>query len=77
MYNLVEQANPMLSGPVITSTADQRTIHVSLILVPVVIAVFQIIFMYLAYKLYIEFGWKIYKKIGADPYMRSIFLFSH
>ncbi|KAI9478567.1 MAG: hypothetical protein EXX96DRAFT_595811 [Benjaminiella poitrasii] len=30
-----------------------------------------IIFVFLAYKLYLEFGWHIYKKIGADLAMRD------
>ncbi|KAI8969920.1 hypothetical protein BDF20DRAFT_962386 [Mycotypha africana] len=30
-----------------------------------------IIFIFLAYKLYLEFGWHIYKKIGADLAMRD------
>ncbi|KAI9277093.1 hypothetical protein BDA99DRAFT_555014 [Phascolomyces articulosus] len=31
----------------------------------------SIIFCFLAYKLYLEFGWHIYKKIGADLAMRD------
>lgn len=31
-----------------------------------------IIFIFLAYKLYLEFGWHIYKKIGADLAMRGM-----
>ncbi|KAI7902537.1 uncharacterized protein BX663DRAFT_511393 [Cokeromyces recurvatus] len=30
-----------------------------------------IVFIFLAYKLYLEFGWHIYKKIGADLAMRD------
>ncbi|CAO3698360.1 unnamed protein product [Rhizopus stolonifer] len=30
-----------------------------------------ILFLFLAYKLYLEFGWHIYKKIGADLAMRD------
>ncbi|KNE58551.1 hypothetical protein AMAG_04117 [Allomyces macrogynus ATCC 38327] len=44
-----------------------------LIVIPVVLGVFTIIFAALAYKLYLEFGWKIYKKIGADPNMKNMF----
>lgn len=29
-------------------------------------------FLFLAYKLYLEFGWHIYKKIGADLAMRGM-----
>lgn len=31
----------------------------------------SILFIFLAYKLYLEFGWQIYKKIGADLAMRG------
>ncbi|KAI9485225.1 MAG: hypothetical protein EXX96DRAFT_544323 [Benjaminiella poitrasii] len=36
-----------------------------------VMIVSSIIFIFLAYKLYLEFGWQIYKKIGADLTMRD------
>lgn len=36
-----------------------------------VMIVTTIIFVFLAYKLYLEFGWHIYKKIGADLAMRG------
>lgn len=32
------------------------------------------IFCFLAYKLYLEFGWHIYKKIGADLAMRGKYI---
>lgn len=35
-----------------------------------------IFFCFLAYKLYLEFGWQIYKKIGADLAMRGIDILS-
>lgn len=37
-----------------------------------VMIISTIIFVFLAYKLYLEFGWHIYKKIGADLAMRGI-----
>lgn len=36
-----------------------------------VMLVSSILFIFLAYKLYLEFGWQIYKKIGADLAMRG------
>lgn len=39
----------------------------------VILAVGIFIFAYLAFKLYLEFGWKIYKKIGADPRKRNMY----
>lgn len=42
-----------------------------LIVVAVVIGVTQCLVTWLAYQLFQEFGWKIYKKIGADPNMKS------
>lgn len=42
-----------------------------LIVVVVVIGVTQCLVTWLAYQLFQEFGWKIYKKIGADPNMKS------
>lgn len=42
-----------------------------------VMIVSTIIFVFLAYKLYLEFGWHIYKKIGADLAMRGDYQFTH
>ncbi|KAI8145122.1 hypothetical protein BJV82DRAFT_643852 [Fennellomyces sp. T-0311] len=36
-----------------------------------IMVISSIIFCFLAYKLYLEFGWHIYKKIGADLAMRD------
>lgn len=36
-----------------------------------VMIISTIVFVFLAYKLYLEFGWHIYKKIGADLAMRD------
>ncbi|KAI7899385.1 uncharacterized protein BX663DRAFT_478629 [Cokeromyces recurvatus] len=36
-----------------------------------VMLISSILFTFLAYKLYLEFGWQIYKKIGADLTMRD------
>ncbi|ORX62913.1 hypothetical protein DM01DRAFT_1314611 [Hesseltinella vesiculosa] len=37
----------------------------------VIMIVNSLVFCFLAYKLYLEFGWHIYKKIGADLTMRD------
>jgi hypothetical protein len=42
-----------------------------LIVVICVIGVTQCLITWLAYRLFQEFGWKIYKKIGADPNIKS------
>lgn len=50
--------------------------HASLsyeIAVLVLMAIFAAVFAFIAYKLYKEFGWSIYKKIGADLAMRGTF----
>ncbi|KAI8373140.1 uncharacterized protein BYT42DRAFT_579332 [Radiomyces spectabilis] len=39
----------------------------------VVIAICEVIYIYLAARLYQEFGWRIYKKIGADPEIRNMY----
>jgi len=39
----------------------------------VILGVCAFVFAYLSFKLYLEFGWKIYKKIGADPRKRGNF----
>ncbi|KAJ8327281.1 hypothetical protein QVD99_008162 [Batrachochytrium dendrobatidis] len=46
---------------------------VPLIVILVIVAIFQCLFVFLASKLYHEFGWTIFKRIGADPYMRDMY----
>jgi hypothetical protein len=50
---------------------DFRSIHVCLLIIILILGFSEIFYVFLGYKLYLEFGWKIYKKIGADPRMRS------
>lgn len=42
-----------------------------------ILAFFTIVYSYLAFKLYLEFGWKIYKRIGAAPEMRLMYRAFH
>jgi hypothetical protein len=46
----------------------------TLIALPAVLALFSIVLAFLAWQLYKEFGWKIYKQIGADPKMKRRYL---
>ncbi|KAI9259386.1 hypothetical protein BY458DRAFT_517232 [Sporodiniella umbellata] len=40
---------------------------------PVISMVCQLAYFYLGARLYLEFGWRIYKKIGADPDIRRMY----
>lgn len=51
--------------------SDRKYLQILVILVSVVISVSQILYIILAQKLYLEFGWVVYKKIGADPKLKS------
>jgi len=52
--------------------------RISPFLIASVVILFACLFVfgYLSYRLYLEFGWKIYKKIGADPRKRGFPYFS-
>jgi Na+/glutamate symporter len=51
---------------------QQKSIMLSLLLVvPIIMAFFDLVYIISGYKLYQEFGWKIYKTIGADPEIRG------
>ncbi|KAI9493537.1 hypothetical protein BDB00DRAFT_822359 [Zychaea mexicana] len=39
----------------------------------VIIGVCELVYLYLGARLYQEFGWRIYKKIGADPGIRNMY----
>ncbi|KAG0249728.1 hypothetical protein BG011_008995 [Mortierella polycephala] len=51
----------------------QGSLKPFLIVVIVVIGITQCAVIWLAYQLFQEFGWKIYKKIGADPNMKKMY----
>jgi hypothetical protein len=40
--------------------------HPILILIPVITGIAQIFYIYLAYKIYQDFGWLVFKRLGAD-----------
>jgi hypothetical protein len=43
-----------------------RKMRPILILIPVITGIAQIAYMYLAYKIYQDFGWLVFKRLGAD-----------
>ena len=49
-------------------TADwlNRRLRPILIVIPCITGVAQIIYMYLAYRIYQDFGWLVFKRLGAD-----------
>ncbi|KAI8641854.1 hypothetical protein BD408DRAFT_388215 [Parasitella parasitica] len=40
---------------------------------PIIIGICQLAYFYFGARLYLEFGWRIYKKIGADPDIRNMY----
>ncbi|KAF9348249.1 hypothetical protein BGX26_000318, partial [Mortierella sp. AD094] len=56
-----------------TVDALASSINPFLFVVAVVLGLTQCIVTWLAYQLFQEFGWKIYKKIGADPNMKRMY----
>ncbi|KAI8929062.1 hypothetical protein BC831DRAFT_445361 [Entophlyctis helioformis] len=57
----------------INLAGNDPALKLPLIVIPFITGAFQILFFYLASKLYYEFGWTIFKRIGADPVMRSMY----
>ncbi|KAG0368285.1 hypothetical protein BGZ54_002287 [Gamsiella multidivaricata] len=51
----------------------QDSIQPFLIIVVCIIGITQFLVTWLAYRLFQEFGWKIYKKIGADPNTKKMY----
>ena len=75
-YAIFQQAQLSVPAMQINSTLTDIMAHALPFLMAVigVLAVAEIVFIFLAFKLYSEFGWIIYKKIGADPKMKSTFV---
>ncbi|KAF9286797.1 hypothetical protein BGZ68_002549 [Mortierella alpina] len=55
------------------ATELQSSLQPFLIVDVCVIGISQCLVTWLAYQLFQEFGWKIYKKIGADPNMKKMY----
>jgi hypothetical protein len=53
-----------------SSFLTSEWLKVLLLLIVAVLGACLSAFLYLAWKLYNEFGWQIYKRIGADPHMK-------
>jgi heterodisulfide reductase subunit A-like polyferredoxin len=76
---LVRTSDDSLSNMILTyfaRAADPTPYHASQpyeIVVLSLMVVFASGFAFIAYRLYKEFGWTIYKKIGADLAMRGMF----
>ena len=58
----------LLTDQAIISLTDTTLLKIVLILIPVTLGFFWLYFAYLCYKLYLEFGWMVYKRIGAVLY---------
>ncbi|KAG8984675.1 hypothetical protein FRB90_005177 [Tulasnella sp. 427] len=55
------------------ATAASVPVNVLLIVVPIVIAIAEVFYIGLGYKIWREFGWKIYKFLGADRTIKKIY----
>ncbi|KAG8918359.1 hypothetical protein FRC01_001900 [Tulasnella sp. 417] len=55
------------------ATAASVPVNVLLIVVPVVIAIAEVFYIGLGYQIWREFGWKIYKFLGADRTIKKIY----
>ncbi|ORY27580.1 hypothetical protein BCR33DRAFT_858415 [Rhizoclosmatium globosum] len=73
------QANSLMNGIAagdalyIADPTQKQTMRALLHVVPAIMAICSVFYCYLFYHLYLDFGWKIYKKIGADPTMRYMY----
>lgn len=55
------------------ATATSVPVNVLLIVVPIVIAIAEVFYIGLGYQIWREFGWKIYKFLGADRNIKKIY----
>lgn len=61
-------------GYIDSSTMVWDDVHPYLLAVPCIIGIFSLVLSFLAWKLYDEFAWTIYKHISADLRMKRRFL---
>ncbi|KAF7320244.1 hypothetical protein MKEN_00809000 [Mycena kentingensis (nom. inval.)] len=56
-----------------SSSTSKIPIDVLTTIIPIVIAISEIAYMALGYKIYHEFGWKVYKFLGADRRIKKLY----
>ena len=66
----VRQSFAELGG---TSGVAGVPVNVLLTVLPIVVAVAELAYIGLGYKIYTEFGWKVYKFLGADRQIKKMF----
>ena len=71
ILQITELKSALTGGSVVDGATAYNQIFPLLVTSCVVLAVFTVFFAYLSWRLYLEFGWNIYKKIGALPAMHS------
>ncbi|KAI8808167.1 hypothetical protein BJ742DRAFT_748034 [Cladochytrium replicatum] len=72
-YSVFQYANMNVLSENLANNPDRKSLTSTLIAIPVIVGAFGLFYCYLAFRLYLEFGWKVYKKIGADPNMRNMY----
>ncbi|KAG9049153.1 hypothetical protein FS837_011072 [Tulasnella sp. UAMH 9824] len=55
------------------ATAASVPVNVMLVIVPIIIAIAEVFYIGLGYQIWREFGWKIYKFLGADRTIKKIY----
>lgn len=70
-----EFTSPKSDGSTFIADSDAFLLSAILLAIPIIYGVFFVLFIFFAYKLWLEFGWKIYKKIGADPKIKGTHIF--
>lgn len=71
LFQYVQVKEALTYASVKTALSSSANLNI-LIAISVVLGICMFMFVWLAFKLYLEFGWKIYKKIGADPRMKCM-----
>jgi hypothetical protein len=56
-----------------SSSTSKIPIDVLTTIIPIVIAISEVSYMALGYKIYHEFGWKVYKFLGADRRIKKLY----
>ncbi|KZP00752.1 hypothetical protein CALVIDRAFT_560084 [Calocera viscosa TUFC12733] len=74
LYSVLQISEVQSALPAGTSGIVSIPINIVLLLVPIVIAVAEVAYLLLSWKIHTEFGWDNYKALGADRRIKKIFL---
>jgi len=74
MYSVIQKSEILSAIPSTTTGITDISVNALTTIIPIVIAVAQVAYIALGLKIYREFGWQVYKLLGADRSVKRMYM---